>query len=182
MRILDLGCGNRKSEGAVGLDREEIRGVDIVHDMNNFPYPLEPDSFDRIFMKHVVEHIPDTVSLMNEVHRIAKPGAEVEIHTPHYTSCNSYNDPTHVHHFSLKTFDFFCGETAHDYILKTTRYSLVKREVFFWPLHDRLGWTPYHWIGIKWLAEKHSIFYERFLAFLFPVMEFRVILKVVKDA
>ena len=41
MKILDLGCGSVKVEGAVGLDNVGIPGVDIVHDLLDFPYPIE---------------------------------------------------------------------------------------------------------------------------------------------
>src|SRR3954466_6161455 len=116
-KILDLGCGNRKTPGSTGVDIAPLPGVDVVHDLSVFPYPIQSDSFDRIILRHVIEHIPDVVRLMKEIHRIGKPGAILEIYTPHFTSINSYSDPAHVHHFSLQTFDYFCGDTAHDYTL-----------------------------------------------------------------
>jgi len=178
-KILDVGCGNRKIDGAVGMDREPLNAVDIVHDLDSFPYPQKDNSFDRIVLRHVLEHLTDVLRVMEEVHRIGKPGALVEIHTPHFTSLNSYNDPTHKHQFSLLAFEFFCGGTMHGYLVKS-RFKMVKREVFFWPLHDKLPFTPYHWIGLKWIAERHPNFFERFLCFLFPIMEFRITLQVEK--
>ena len=41
LNILDLGCGSVKAEGAVGLDNVGLPGVDIVHDLLDFPYPIE---------------------------------------------------------------------------------------------------------------------------------------------
>ena len=41
MKMLDLGCGSLKVEGAVGLDNVSIPNVDIVHDLLDFPYPIE---------------------------------------------------------------------------------------------------------------------------------------------
>jgi SAM-dependent methyltransferase len=108
--ILDLGCGARKTPGSIGLDRENLPGVDVVHDLGKYPYPLETSRFERIVMRHAAEHVDDVIRLMEEVHRIGKPGARVEIYAPHYTSSNSYRDPTHKHHFSLFSFDFFCGD------------------------------------------------------------------------
>ena len=178
-KILDLGCGKNKVSGATGLDRVALPGVDIVHDMNVYPYPLEDNSFDRIVLKHIVEHIPNLVSLMNEVHRIGKPGSIVEIETPHFTSTNSYNDPTHVHHFSLLAFDFFCGDTKHDYLLKN-RFRRSNLKVNFWPIHDTWSWFSYRLLGMKWIAEKHPVFFERFLTFFTPVRDFKVQLEVIK--
>jgi len=179
MKTLDLGCGNRKIFGADGLDKTSLEGVDIVHDLNVFPYPIDDNSYDRIVLRHVVEHMPDIVGLMEQVHRIGKPEAFVEITTPHYTSCNSYIDPTHVHHFSLLAFNFFCGGTTHDYVAKSI-FRMEDLRVECFPLHDKLPWISLRWLGLGWLARKHPIFYERFLAFLFPINEFCVKLKIVK--
>jgi len=179
IKVLDLGCGARKIEGAVGMDQEPLQNVDVVHNLDAFPYPQESSSFDRIVLRHVLEHLDDVIKVMNEVHRIGKPDGMVEIHTPHFTSLNAYNDPTHKHFFSLLAFDFFCGGTAHGYLVKSP-FEMVERRVSFWPLHDKLGFTPYHWLGLRWLAEKHPNFFERFLAFIFPIMEFRVILRIKK--
>jgi SAM-dependent methyltransferase len=178
-KILDLGCGNRKFPGSIGVDQIAIPGVDVVHNLNTFPYPFEKSQFDRIILKHVAEHVDDVVSLMEEVHRLAKPGGVVEIHVPHFSSANAYSDPTHKHYFSLLVFDFFCGVTVHDYLLKM-RYRLLKRSVTFWALHDRFPWLSYRLLGLGWLAENHTIFYERFLTFLFPLQEFTVELEILK--
>ena len=178
-KILDLGCGARKTPGATGLDQVQLDGVDIVHDLDSYPYPIQAASYDRVVLRHVAEHVDDVVALMEECHRIVRPGGVVEIHVPHYTSSNSYNDPTHKHHFSLLTWEFFCGGTAHGYLVKFP-FRMKKRVVDLWALHDKLGFEPYRWIGIAWLAERHPIFYERFLAFLFPLKEYSVELEVLK--
>jgi SAM-dependent methyltransferase len=178
-KVLDLGCGARKTPGAVGLDRVRLDGVDVVHDLDVYPYPVETSSFDHIILRHVAEHVEDVVALMDEIHRIGRPGATIEIHVPHFTSCNAYTDPTHKHHFSLLTFDFFCGGTVHGYILKS-RFKRVKRQLFFWELHDKFSFVPYHWLPVRWFANHHPILYERFFAFWFPLKEFRVFLEVEK--
>jgi SAM-dependent methyltransferase len=178
-KILDLGCGARKTPGSLGLDRENLPGVDVVHDLETYPYPLQTNQFDRIVMRHAAEHVDDVVKLMEEVHRIGKPGAIVTIYAPHYTSTNSYRDPTHKHHFSLFSFDFFCGDTVHGYLVKTP-FKFLKRRVEFWTFRDSWGWVPAHTFGVRWLVNHHPNFYERFLAFLFPIKEFSVELEIVK--
>ncbi len=55
---LDLGCGANKHPGFVGLDVRDLPGVDIVHDLNVYPWPLPDESVNRITCSHVVEHIP----------------------------------------------------------------------------------------------------------------------------
>ncbi|MCB4755511.1 MAG: class I SAM-dependent methyltransferase [Elusimicrobia bacterium] len=179
MKILDLGCGAKKTPGATGIDLTPQQGVDIVHDLEVTPYPIADNVYDRIVIRHVIEHINNVVGLMQEVHRIGKRGATVEIHTPHYTSLNSYIDPAHRHHFSLFAFDIFCGNTDHGYNLGAL-YRLKKRTVEFWPLVEKPRFIPYHFLGLKWFIERHPHFYERFLAFLFPLKEFHVELEILK--
>ncbi len=37
-RILDLGCGKKKREGAIGVDFSDRHAADVIHDLNVFPY------------------------------------------------------------------------------------------------------------------------------------------------
>ena len=55
---LDLACGGAKKEGFTGVDIADIEGVDIVHDLNIYPWPFEDGSVEEINCSHYVEHIP----------------------------------------------------------------------------------------------------------------------------
>jgi hypothetical protein len=80
----------------------------------------------------VVEHINDQVGFFREIHRIAKRDAVVHLETPHFTSSNSWADPTHVRHFSLFFTDQMCGS---GYLADTTgKFELIRRRVNFGPL------------------------------------------------
>ena len=54
LKILDLGCGNKKREGATGVDYNDRTAADIVHNLNEFPYPFEDNSIDKIYLWRVV--------------------------------------------------------------------------------------------------------------------------------
>jgi len=69
VRILHLGCGKKKAEGAFGVDIRPFPGVDLVHDLNKVPYPLESDSFEKIIAIDVLEHLDDFVAAVDEIHR-----------------------------------------------------------------------------------------------------------------
>lgn len=107
MKTLDLGCGRNKTPGAIGLDLSPDTQADIVHDLAVFPYPLPDNEFDRIVANHVIEHLPDFMGFMAEVHRIAKPGATIRFLTPHYTNPDWPTDPTHRNHFNCYSFSCF---------------------------------------------------------------------------
>ena len=54
---LDIGCGANKQEGFVGIDIRELPGVDIVHNIEQFPWPLPDKSVSMAVASHVLEHI-----------------------------------------------------------------------------------------------------------------------------
>ena len=54
---LDIGCGDNKQVGFVGMDIRELDGVDIVHNIEQFPYPLPDESCSMVVASHVLEHV-----------------------------------------------------------------------------------------------------------------------------
>ena len=58
-------------------------------------------------MSHVIEHIPDTLALMQELHRIAKPGAKLVARTPYGSSDDAWEDPTHVRAYFIQSWGYF---------------------------------------------------------------------------
>lgn len=54
---LDIGCGANKQVGFVGMDVRELEGVDIVHNLEKFPYPLPDESCSMVVASHVLEHM-----------------------------------------------------------------------------------------------------------------------------
>ena len=82
MKILDVGCGTNKYPGAIGIDVDPNSAADIVHDLNSFPYPFYDNQFDKIICHNVLEHINDVPRTMEEIWRIGKNEAIVEIIAP----------------------------------------------------------------------------------------------------
>jgi SAM-dependent methyltransferase len=95
-----VGCGQNKVVGAIGIDSNSRSHADVIHDLGVFPYPFENDRFDEIVCRHVLEHVPDVIGLITELHRITKAGGRLKIVTPHYTNPDWATDPTHRNHFN----------------------------------------------------------------------------------
>lgn len=128
-RKLDVGCGSNKLENYIGIDALDIDGVDVVWDLEEFPWPFEDSSFDYIKAFHIIEHINNQVGFFREIHRVAANGAIVHIETPHFSSSNSWADPTHVKHFSVLFTD---PVTKGGYLSDAVgEYELVSRRVSF---------------------------------------------------
>lgn len=131
--IVDLGCGPNKISGAIGVDLRSARGVDLLCDIEH-PLPFKTSSVDVIWLRHVIEHVRDLIGLMEEVYRIGRHGALVEIVVPYYTSRGAFRDPTHVRYITEDTFQYF--EPPTDYGVRTNfkidriRYDV--RKPFRW--------------------------------------------------
>src|ERR1700737_1992043 len=141
---LDVGCGNSKIPGAVGIDRVPGPQVDVVHDLNTFPWPLASDTFEIVKLWSVIEHLPDILGTLEEVYRVARPGAMVLIGTPHFSSANAYTDPTHVHFLSGRFLDYFIQGTelaGHYGFYSKVRFRLDERRVTLSPFWARLRIT-----------------------------------------
>lgn len=104
---LNMGCGERPLEGFVNVDIVKLKGVDIVHDMEKFPYPFKDNSADFILMDNVIEHLNDTVGVMKECYRILKPGGRMQLVFPYYLHPAAWGEPTHKKALTEETFKFF---------------------------------------------------------------------------
>lgn len=107
LKKLNVGCGQIIKPGYVNLDIINLVGVDIVHDLNKFPYPFKENSFDEILCDSILEHVDDFIKVLKELHRIAKPGAVLNIAVPFWNSTIAWADPTHKRGFTLDTFTYF---------------------------------------------------------------------------
>jgi SAM-dependent methyltransferase len=112
MKILDVGCGANKFEGAIGLDNNRRTAADVIHDLGVVPYPFPDDEFDLIVSRHVIEHVPDVMAFVGELYRITRHGGRIRLVTPHYTNPDWATDPTHRNHFNSYTFNTFTPERA----------------------------------------------------------------------
>lgn len=112
MRILDVGCGINKYPGSVGIDRLANTRADIVADLDQFPYPVRDSSFDQVRAIHVIEHVANVITTLEEFHRILRSGGSVVIETPHYTDFSSFCDPTHRWHLNSFSLRYFGEDNA----------------------------------------------------------------------
>lgn len=162
MTILDLGCGKIKRDArAIGLDREPGSAADVLCDLRHFPWPLADSCADAIYLSHFIEHQPDLLRLMAEVRRVGKPGAEVLIETPHFSSHGSYTDPTHLFHLGYHSFDYFAEESFANFTYNAGGFKITRREITFGKnfLLDNAG---------RLFARLSVEFYEKHLAWIFP--------------
>jgi SAM-dependent methyltransferase len=133
---LDMGCGKSKRPGSVGVDLVPLPGVDVVCDLTRTPYPFASDRFDEIRCRHILEHFDNLIAVLEEIHRICKPGAKIYITVPHFTSAGAFADPTHKRFFGFWTFEFFIDdvEESRAWISNwytSARFSIERKKLNF---------------------------------------------------
>ena len=165
--VLDIGCGTRKIEpGSLGIDSIPGPEVDVVWDLDTYPWPLETSAFSRIYMSHIIEHLADPVRAMAEVHRVSRDGAGVFVVTPHFSSHNSYVDPTHRYHLAAGSFEYLTGKDFPSFRGAPFRFEIASLELTFGGnfFLDNAG---------RFLARRSLQWYERHAAWIFPALDIR---------
>ena len=170
--VLDVGCGSAKFPGAVGMDISADTDADVVHDLNTFPYPFADGRFDQVLMQDVLEHVAEPIKVIDELVRICRPGARIQLRTPHFSSLLAYSDPTHTHYFSAEAIRTLATP-------RFAHYTKVRLRV----VHVTIDlWFPFRALGIGRFANRYPMVYEAYLAFRFPAMNIRAELEVLAHA
>lgn len=117
--ILNLGCGNTRIPGSIGVDVKKIEDyVDIVHDLNKVPYPFEDDSVDEVWLIFVLEHLNEPFTVLEELYRVLKPGGKIYIRVPHCSSVYCWGEITHKRAFAYGFWEVFSGISHRPYYTK----------------------------------------------------------------
>lgn len=117
MKMLDLGMGNGWASRLAASKGAEAVGIDLSHEMveranglaegmsaryvqGDFAdLPFEDNEFDLIWSMEALYYAPDVRAVLEEVHRVAKPGAQLHILIDFYgenTESHSWPDDVGV--------------------------------------------------------------------------------------
>jgi SAM-dependent methyltransferase len=114
---LNLGCGMDFRDDYVNVDdfsmwgyQKYFTGVIVHHNLNQFPWPFKDSSADEILMWHVLEHLPDTAMVLNEVKRILRPGGKFWGQVPYGPSHDGRTQWQHCRYFVARSFHGMAGD------------------------------------------------------------------------
>lgn len=172
-RVLHLGAGKKYHPEAVNVDLVAATKPDLVHDLDRTPWPLPDGHFTEVRAYDVIEHLADVVRAMEEVHRVCAAGAVVKITVPHYSCANAFTDPTHRHHFSAASFNYFTGDNEFDFYTDRRFRKRAASLVFHPTLTNKV---------VGRLANRWPAAYERRWAWVFPAWFLYFELEVVKES
>lgn len=129
---ISLGAGTEIEDGFINVDIVALEGIDVVHNLMQFPYPFKDNSAEFIrakdLIEHLATHLPDgrntLIAFIEECHRILQVGGTLWIQTPSWDADFLWIDPTHVRGYDIRSFDFFDPDT--DFGRSTGFYSDCK--------------------------------------------------------
>jgi ubiquinone/menaquinone biosynthesis C-methylase UbiE len=134
--VLDLGCGSgwvgkkvrehNPPVRVVGLDIDragltEAKDAElpVLGDAGRLPF--RSGAFDGAVLKDLLEHSPDALRVMTEIHRVLKPGGTIYVSVPDVKSKTFWDDYTHIRPFNLRSLKSLLEDSG--YSLQRTWYT-----------------------------------------------------------
>lgn len=172
-RVLDLGSGHHPrpagpGEEVVTMDHFTTAKVDVRHSFLDLPYPFPDASFDEVYTSHVMEHVPPKLlggdrdvfyAVMDEIHRILKPGGIFTAITPFAGSTADYCHVAHYRHFVPETWERFCESVDH---AESEGYSTTAFRMRAWDVTRWEPRFPFSWPLGRYRRHPLAHFFVRF--------------------
>jgi SAM-dependent methyltransferase len=129
------------------MDNAALPGVDVVHDLLDFPYPFPDNSADEVYLNHVLEHfvLSDTQRILREIYRILRPGGVLHLRVPQVFSIAAWADPTHKSTYTFVSGEFFTVNSMKAY------YKELNHLWHLTQTHARVTWFNWKWYRLRQL-------------------------------
>lgn len=168
---LVLGAAGNPPKDAITVDIDARYHPDVVFDLNSVPWPFEDNQFSSITCHHVIEHLNDLSSVLQELYRVCKPEGRIYIEVPHFSSFCAHN-PWHKLQFSYFSLDPYLQEGGRHWMKTDIKFKTHKRVVTFHRAYRRYG--------LHLLFNRFPRAYERFWTYIFPAENLIFILEPLK--
>jgi len=173
---IDLGCGNRKLDGYIGVDTFKSKKTDLISNIEN-GLPFKNNSIDKIYSSFLFEHISNPIKLFQEIYRVCKNNTIVKFRVPYYQSVTQYKDPTHKTPIMPEMIRYFTEDKWYgsDYNINTNFETLKIKYQYFRPFN----WMTDKRICFLWPITYPIVLFAR--RFLWNVVHsITITLKVIK--
>lgn len=180
---LNLGCGELDyREGFVNLDNNLLYKADVYWDLDKTPWSVfEDNTFDEILCNEILEHVDDIFPVLDEIYRISKPNAKIEIRVPHWSHYFAWSNFTHKRAFSYISFNPFQEplETL-NYPYNKSKFKIKIEKKYFTVYAGKKKLLKIVGGIFDWIINFNPLFTERFLCKIIPISHIFFILKILK--
>jgi SAM-dependent methyltransferase len=125
---LNLGSGKFPKKHFVNLDIDPNSHADIIHDLEEFPWPLPSEHFELIEMDHILEHLSDLRKTFIELSRILAPNGILILRVPHFSRGFTHWD--HKHGFDV-SFPFYFQNNISGHFSNVSLRPVGTRVIWF---------------------------------------------------
>lgn len=120
---VDIGCGGKKKPGYFGIDKHYVAdNTNLIYNLEDISsivqLPFATSSIRHIHCSHVLEHLSNTIEIINEMHRMLHPDGWLELTVPHAVSWSGIASPFHKKYFVPETFRFYFASDMREDLLK----------------------------------------------------------------
>ena len=114
---INLGSGYKRIDGFLNVDDDPLVSPDFLCNIEKEKLPFDDNSVEEIRAHHIFEHIgAGFIPLMQEIYRVSKHDAILDILVPHHFHDNYYSDPTHCRPITVGGMYMFCQKTNKEHI------------------------------------------------------------------
>jgi predicted SAM-dependent methyltransferase len=93
---INIGAGDTVYEDYVRIDYDKNSNPDFLLDIEKDKLPFEDSTVEAVVAHHILEHLGEGYfHCLQELYRVCKHGAVIDIRVPHHRHDTFYADPTH---------------------------------------------------------------------------------------
>lgn len=148
-----MGCGSRKFNDCMGIDKVAYRGVDLVHDFEK-PLPLKDNSVQFVMASHSLEYAENLLDVLGELYRVCRHKAMVCLVVPYAHVSSHLVNPQFKQLFNEYSPRYWTASA--DHVISEDEFMLPQQEswslnedssIDFRPLHMEYFYFPAYCSG-----------------------------------
>lgn len=93
---INIGAGDTRIPGFINIDYDQNTNPDHIVDIERDKLPFDDNTVEVVVAHHVLEHLGEGYfHCLQEIYRVCKDGATIDIRVPHPRHDSFLADPTH---------------------------------------------------------------------------------------
>jgi SAM-dependent methyltransferase len=105
---INIGAGSKRIAGFLNIDSDSGCNPDFCLNIERDKLPFDDNSIDEVYAHHILEHLGDGFfHCLQELYRVCKHGAIIDVRVPHPKHDTFLIDPTHKRPIYPHTLDMF---------------------------------------------------------------------------